>query len=449
MMPSQKAAMKQLRPNKKIRGYEVDRRHIAARAELRQELTEIARHRAAISEVLRVIANSPYDSQPIFDAIIGSAARLCRASVGTLRLHEENGLRLVAHIVHPKSLYDRWSPPVLAESGSGLLAHLANKAPAHIPDCALAPELHRYSVTAYAVKSLGIRTFLGVPMLAQGRLIGMIYIGRRRRVQPFTDKETELIMDFAAQAAISLEITRRERRYREVQMQLAHANRVATMGQLSASIAHELRQPLAAMATSGNAALRWLTKHPPENGSAKQSVERIIKEANRASDVLDRIHGLVKKDAPLRDKVNVNDAILEMMTLIQSEAVRNGITIRTQLADHLPAIQADRVQLHQVMLNLIVNAIQAMSDLVDGIREVHISTDSTKEEGVRVAVRDSGPGLSADPQRLFEPFFTTKPGGIGMGLSICRSIIENHGGRLWATSLHPHGALFQFTIPAR
>jgi C4-dicarboxylate-specific signal transduction histidine kinase len=368
--------------------------------------------------------------QPIFDTIIASATRLRRSNAGTLRLVEDKGLRLVAEILQPKTLSDRWSPPILAEPGSSLLARVANGALVHIPDLDLVQDLHRYTAAAEARKSLGLRTMLAVPMLSQERAIGIIYMGRVR-VRPFTDKEIELIMDFAAQAAIALEITRRERRYRDVQMQMAHANRVATMGQLTASIAHELKQPLAAAVTDGDATLRWLTKYPPGIEEAKQSVERIIKGANRASDILGRIHGLVKKASRRTDALNINDAILEVITLIHSEAVENGVTVQTELADHLPNVQGDRIQLQQVILNLIVNAIQAMSGLTDGIRELHIGTERAEQAGVRVAVRDSGPGLSAENlQRLFEPFYTTKPNGMGMGLSICRSIIEDHGGRL-------------------
>jgi C4-dicarboxylate-specific signal transduction histidine kinase len=288
-----------------------------------------------------------------------------------------------------------------------------------------------------------------VPMLmSKDTVIGAITVSKTR-VQPFTEKEIDMVADFAAQATIALETTRRERQYRDVQMHLAHANRVATIGQLSASIAHELKQPLSAVVSNGGATLRWLARNQPEIEEAKQAVERIIKDANRASEVLSRIHRLVKKESLRTDTLDVNDAILEIIPLIHSEAVKNGVSIQRQLTDHLPNIQGDRIQLQQVILNLMVNAIQAMSGLTEGIRELHIGTESAEEEGVRIGVRDTGPGLSAENlQRLFEPFYTTKPNGMGMGLSICRSIIEDHGGRLWATGLHPHGALFQFTIPA-
>lgn len=279
-------------------------------------------------------------------------------------------------------------------------------------------------------------------------MIGAITVSKTR-VQPFTEKEIEMVADFAAQATIALETTRSERQYREVQMQLAHANRVAAIGQLTASIAHELKQPLSAVVSNGGVTLRWLTRGQPEIGEAKQTVECIINDANRATEVLDRIHRLVKKESLRTDALNINDAILEVIPLVHSEAVKNGVTVQRQLADQLPNIQGDRVQLQQVMINLIINAIQAMSSLTGGLRELHIVTESAEGKGVRIAVRDTGPGLSAESiQRLFEPFYTTKPNGMGMGLSICRSIIEDHGGRLWATGLHPRGALFQFTIPA-
>jgi C4-dicarboxylate-specific signal transduction histidine kinase len=174
----------------------------------------------------------------------------------------------------------------------------------------------------------------------------------------------------------------------------------------------------------------------------------VIKDVMRASDVIDRIHSLVKKHAPRMEKLNINGAILEVVGLIQSEVIKNGATARMELAGSLPHIQGDRVQLQQVILNLMINALQAMSDLAGGERELHVTTELIASEGVRVGVRDSGPGFSAENlQHLFAPFYTTKPNGMGMGLSICRSIIEDHGGQLWASRLDPQGALFQFTIP--
>jgi signal transduction histidine kinase len=174
-----------------------------------------------------------------------------------------------------------------------------------------------------------------------------------------------------------------------------------------------------------------------------------VDDTDRASEVVDRIASLFKKAPPRKEVLDLNASILEVIVLTRGEAVKTGVTVSTQLADELPRIECDRVQLQQVMLNLIVNAIQSMSGIEDGRRELHISTVNMGPEGVRVAVRDTGPGLRPESlPRLFEPFYTTKPDGMGMGLSICRSIIEAHGGRLWATNCEPRGALFQFTIRA-
>jgi signal transduction histidine kinase len=423
--------MKQLRPHQKtIQRSKGPRGRVPARSEL------------------RVIASLPHDLQPIFDIITQSATRLCRATYGNLRLAETGGFRLVAEVSYPSSVAKRWRQPTFNIPHGPLAQMVARKSPLYIPDLAVEKDYLKIPAVVDLVKSGRIRTLLIVPMLSNDTVIGAITVSRTQ-VQPFTKKEIEMVADFAAQATIALETTRSERQYREVQMQLAHANRVAAIGQLTASIAHELKQPLSAVVSNGGVTLRWLTRNQPEIGEAKQTVECIIKDANRATEVLDRIHRLVKKESLRTDTLNVNDAILEVIPLIHSEAVKNGVTVQRQLADHLPNIQGDRVQLQQVMLNLIINAIQAMSSLTEGLRELHIVTESAEGEGVRIAVRDTGPGLSAENiQRLFEPFYTTKPNGMGMGLSICRSIIEDHGGRLWATGLHPHGALFQFTIPA-
>ena len=241
---------------------------------------------------------------------------------------------------------------------------------------------------------------------------------------------------------------RAERAYTQVQMELAHANRVAAMGQLSASIAHEISQPLGAALSYANAASHWLDAQPPAVEEVRRALDFIVKSGVRASEVVDRIRALVKKAPPRTDKLEINEAVLEVIGLTRNEMAKNGISVRTQLAESLPAIQGDRVQLQQVILNLLINAMEAMNAMSEGPRDLLISTAKTDSEGVLVAVRDSGPGLAPESvERLFEPFYTTKPGGLGMGLSICRSIIESHHGRLWATANTPHGAVFQFNLP--
>jgi PAS domain S-box-containing protein len=253
--------------------------------------------------------------------------------------------------------------------------------------------------------------------------------------------------------AFVLDLTERKRAeeaLHQVQMQLAHSNRVAAVGQLTASIAHELRQPLTAAVINGEAGLRWLAMQPPELDQVKYSLEEAIKSAVRGSDIINSLMDLTKKQALRKASVDINEAVQEVTVLIQGEAVKHGVSLRAQLAPRLAHIQGDRLQIQQVVLNLAVNAIQAMSANDSGRRELQIISESNGSEGVCVGVRDTGPGLSAESiPHLFEPFYTTKPGGIGIGLAICQSIIEAHGGRLWATACEPHGALFQFTIPAR
>jgi signal transduction histidine kinase len=410
-------------------------------------VTELIEQQTAISEVLRAIASSPHDLQPIFDAILDSATRLCRADIGTLRLSEESGLRRVAMRGDPLLVSQAWSSfSVLAEKGSHLSRLATSKLPTHVPDLTALEGNPRDDLWITAV-SAGLRTGLVVPLLNDNEIVGILSLGRKQ-VQPFTDKQISLCSDFAAQATIALEGTRRERQYREMQSELAHANRVATMGQLTASIVHEIKQPMAAAHTYAAAALRFLDRSPPETAEAKEAVTRILNQTDRASNVVDRMGSLIKKAPPRKEVVDLNAAILEVTALTRSEAIKTGVTVDTQLAGELPRIQCDQVQLQQVMLNLIVNAIQSMSDVEDSNRELHIST-VVEPEGVCVAVRDTGHGLRPESlPRLFEPFYTTKPEGMGMGLSICRSIIEAHGGRLWATGCEPRGALFQFTIPA-
>ena len=282
--------MEGLRHNQKT-GRGPSRRRVAARSKLEE-------HRAAISEVLRAIASSPHDLQPIFDAILGNATRLCRANLGTLRLYEEEGFRLVSQILRPSIRFEGFSPPLLVEQSSTFVAQLiAHRSPAHIPDLARDPDIQRDPRLVDLVKSSGIRTFLGVPMLTEEEVIGAIIMGRER-MQPFTEKEIELIMDFAAQAGIALETTRRERQLRDLQVELAHASRVATMGQLTASIAHELKQPVAATITNAQTALRFLSSQPEDLNEVRQIFNDILNDGNRAAEVIDRIRDLVKKTPP-------------------------------------------------------------------------------------------------------------------------------------------------------
>jgi C4-dicarboxylate-specific signal transduction histidine kinase len=236
---------------------------------------------------------------------------------------------------------------------------------------------------------------------------------------------------------------------RSAQTELAHASRVATVGELTASIAHEVNQPIAATVTNAHAALRWLGAQPPNLDEVGQALARILKDGHRAGEVIGRIRTLIKKAPPRKDAVAINDAILEVVALTRAEAANNEVSIRTQLADGVPLVQGDWVQLQQVILNLIMNAIEAICSDSGGDRDLLICTRKAEPDGVLVEVRDTGPGLApAAVEQLFESFYTTKPSGLGLGLSICRSIVEAHNGRLWVSSNVPRGAIFHFTMRA-
>jgi C4-dicarboxylate-specific signal transduction histidine kinase len=257
----------------------------------------------------------------------------------------------------------------------------------------------------------------------------------------------------ASQAAISLENARlyaerqqAEEAVRQAQAELAHAARLTTLGELTASIAHEINQPLGAMVNSANACVRWLAAH--NLARAQQSAMRIVADGQRAADTITRIRALAQNAPAHQDWLDLNATIRDVLALVRSEVHRHGVVVETQLAATVPRIQGDRIQLQQVLLNLLMNALEALSGGGDRPRVVVVRSDPEAAPGVRVAVGDSGPGL--DPQqldRLFEAFYTTKPHGLGLGLAISRRIIEAHGGRLWATANVPHGAVVQFTLP--
>jgi signal transduction histidine kinase len=217
---------------------------------------------------------------------------------------------------------------------------------------------------------------------------------------------------------------------------------------MTASIAHEVNQPIAATVTNAHAGLRWLGAKPPDLEETRQALGRIVRDGSRAGEVIDRIRALVKKVPPRRELLDINEAIREVIALIQTEVQQNRVRLQTRLADDLSLVPADRVQLQQVIMNLLVNAVEAMSSVDDRSHELTIASGRDDANAVLVEVQDTGPGIDpADLDRLFQSFYTTKPDGIGMGLAISRSIIEAHGGRLKAAPNQPHGAVFRFTLP--
>jgi len=296
---------------------------------------------------------------------------------------------------------------------------------------------------------------------------GMHFIGMRAAIftahapmaeghQNATLDRTTLVLAIAGftladLAALFASVSKRKRAdeaLRQTQADLAHVQRVTTMGELAASISHEVMQPLGAAVTNAQAALRWLGAQPPDLDEVRQALGGAVKDGWRAAEIIGRIRTLVKKEPLRKDALEVNEAIVEVLALTRGEVMKNNVSVQTQLAEGLPLIQGDRVQLQQVILNLIINAVEAMSGVSEGSRRLLIGTRKDASDSVLVAVQDSGPGLTPESfERLFDSFYTTKPGGMGMGLSICRSIIEAHGGRIWASRNVGPGATFQFTLP--
>ena len=298
-------------------------------------------------------------------------------------------------------------------------------------------------------------TEINAELLRTGRWEGELIHAKRDGTQVVVASRWSLQRDEHGRPVAILETNndltnrrRTEEALRQAQVDLAHASRVSTLGELTASIAHEVNQPLAGVVSSGNACLRWLGSQPPNIENARQSVDRIIRDANRASDVVARIRGLAKKASPEKAWLNINDMVVETLGLTRGEAVQNSASLKTQLSNAVPLVWADRVQVQQVILNLIINGIEAVGAVGDGKRDLFVSTAKQESDGVLVTVRDTGIGFdSAKVERIFDAFYTTKREGMGMGLAVSRSIVEAHGGRLWAAPNEPRGAVFQFTLP--
>ena len=236
---------------------------------------------------------------------------------------------------------------------------------------------------------------------------------------------------------------------RATQSKLAHVSRRTTMHEITATIAHEVNQPLAAIVANGNAALRWLRKTPPEVVEAAANVNQIISDGHRASEVIASIRGMFKKDEHAKVLLDVNAVIREVLELLHGELSSKRISVRTKLSRDLPQVLADHGQLQQVILNLVTNAVEAMGGNPLGSRALNVSSKPNQPDEVIIAVEDFGPGVDPkDLGRVFDAFFTTKSQGMGMGLSICRSIVESHGGRLWASGRRPHGSIFYLTLPS-
>jgi C4-dicarboxylate-specific signal transduction histidine kinase len=294
----------------------------------------------------------------------------------------------------------------------------------------------------------GIHSSLGIPLRVSGRTVGLINFSALRRTRDWPDDlvaRLKIIGEVMAQALVR---KRSEAALQAAQSTLARITRLTTMHEVTASIAHEVNQPLSAIVANGNAALRWLRRTPPEVAEAAENIDQIIADSHRASRVVATIRGMFNKNKGAKVFLDVNEVMEEVVELLHGELNSRRVLVRADLSQNLPQISADRVELQQVVLNLVINAAEAMTAVPDGSRVLNVNSKLRQPEEVIIAFEDRGPGV--DPEnmdRIFDSFFTTKPQGMGMGLSICRSIVEAHDGRLWISSSSDRGSVFNVLLP--
>ena len=417
-------------------------RDISERKRLQDRQARLARHAVLHAEVNAAVCESEKSLRDMLQICAASVVRHLDAVFARLWLlnDEQKLLQLEASAGLYTHLDGKHARIPVGSFKIGLIA--AEQKP-HLTNLVQTDE--RVSDKDWARRE-GMISFAGYPLLVEGKTVGVIAMFARQSLEADTIEALETVAPIIAQG---VERKRTQDTLRETQAELAHLNRVMTVGELTASIAHEINQPLAAIVMNGNAALRWLALDPPNLAKARDSAELIIRDGDRASQVIARIRALLKKAPPSKTLLEINEFVKEVVALTQSEMVRNSVSLRVDLADDLPKVPGDRIQLQQVMLNLIVNAVEAMLTIEDRQRALLITSGCFNDTSVRIAVSDNGLGI--DPQtaqNLFDAFATSKPDGMGMGLAISRSIIEAHGGRLWTEPNDKYGARFQFTLPA-
>jgi signal transduction histidine kinase len=389
------------------------------------------------------------DLPSLLDDVLGATIALQRADFGNIQLYnaEISALEIHAQRGLSREFLEHFSQVRDTESACGRALQLGRRVV--IEDVQVDPEFGPHRDAANAA---GVRAVQSTPLFSRaGETLGMISTHFRQPHRP-SERELRLTDLYARQASELIEHNRAQGALRTAQAELAHVMRVATVGEMAASLAHEINQPLAAVVTNGNACLRWLGRAQPDLAEAASAVQRIIRDANRASEVVTHTRALLRKPAGDKIPLDVTEVVHETLVVAHAEVVRHRVILRESLALDLPPVLGDRVQLQQVVINLVMNAIEAMASISDDGRTLDVRTarhDADGRPAVLVAVRDAGVGAPAEqlPQ-LFDAFYTTKPSGLGMGLTISRSIIAAHGGRLWATRNPGAGLTFQFSLPA-
>jgi signal transduction histidine kinase len=435
-------------------------------ARLTRELTRVAEQQLATSEVLRLIGSSSGDLEPVFTSILASAARLCDAHNGAINRWDGDALQLIATHNMPQAFADvRKRSPYRPHQHSASGRMLASRAPVHIDDLSADRSyLEGNPPTVAAVDLVGVRTTLAVPMWKDDELIGSFSLGRSE-VRPFTDRELEIVQSFAAQAVVAIEnarlLSELHRRTDALsrtvaELQRERNNKLMNLEAMVASISHEVRQPLASIASNGGAAIRFLGREPPNLEEVRSALNRIVGESHRASQVFDNIRALFGKTERGHEPIDMSELIRGVLSGLQGELDEHQITAGLDLSADLPTITGHRGQLQEVLVNLIRNAIEAMDTDMDADkhadndsrRALQVSSQLHGTNKVIVAVEDSGPGI--DPKHsasIFDAFMTTKANGMGLGLALSRMIAERHGGQLSVSPAQPRGSIFRLVLP--
>jgi signal transduction histidine kinase len=414
---------------------------------------------AATSEVLKIISRSPGDLQPVFATMLAEAVRICEANFGNIYRWDKDALHLAAAHNTPLSFaeFRRHSPIRSTVTPTGRM--VATRTPVHVVDLAAEPIYteHRDPGAVAAVELGGVRTFLSVPMLKDDDLVGAFILCRQEKSRPFTDRQIALVTNFASQAVIAIENARLLNELRQrtdeldrsvAELQRERNNRLMNLEAMAASIGHEVRQPLAAIAANGGAALRFLDHGLPNLDEVRLAVNGMVRDSHRASGIFDNLRALFGTANSVHERLDVNELTLSVLQMLREELKEHEIASEVELAPDLPLIMGHKGQLQEVFINLIRNAIEAMNTVRDGRRVVKVTAEPHDNKEIIISVQDSGPGV--DPQlldRIFDLFVTTKAHGMGLGLALCRMIIERHEGKLVASPASPRGSVFRVALP--
>ena len=421
-------------------------------AQLLHELQETLRQQTAAADVLKIISRSAFDLQGVLDTVVELATKLCGADQAAL-LSNPAYSRAFAIYGVPASLSEVVSKFVLKPDRGTVVGRVALEAkPIQVNDVLADPEYTLHETQ----QRLGYRTLLGVPLLRDGHPIGVLSL-MRLNVRPFTDKQIEIVQNFADQAVIAIENTRLITELRQRTDQLSRSvaelqrerdNKLMNLEAMAASISHEVRQPLTSIIANGRAAQRFLGLFPANVEEAQSALNRMIGDSHRASQVFDNIRALFGKANEGHGPIDVNELIRALLASFQEDLEQHGITASVKLLEDLPKIVAHKGQLQQVLINLVGNAIEAMQADKNDHRVLQLSSGRHGADKIILSIEDSGPGI--DPkhaQNIFDAFVTTKSHGMGLGLALCRMIIERHSGELSVSSAHPRGSIFRIVLP--